>query len=491
MRKEFEQQFTIGIEPICEVKISSKSRHELAPLVAGLQHVFCNTELNSAVFDLMSQCIYGDEQGKKAMGRPGMSLWEIFVLGVVRLGTNTNWDALLHMANYDRLLRGVLGVNENVFCAAPKEYARQTLIDNVSLLDEATIIQINDLVVGEGHRVLKKKEGRGLEVKADTFVLESNIHYPTDTGLLWDTVRKCMEFMVYLSRKYAILGWRKISEWKRRIKAQERNVSAAFRARGENRTKRVAEEGAKYIKLVESLAVKLAASFPTLKELFQTENVPNKYHQIFYFHETMLMLLDQVRRRLIDGEKIPHEEKIFSVFEPWVEYISKGKAGKRVEFGRKVLIATDEFGLILYHKVITKTDDRNLALPFTEKLTSKYNVWSLSLDKGFYSGDNKEELEKIVTVLVMPKKGKLNQKEQIEEGKKQFKRLRNKHSAVESNINQLEHNGLDRCPDRGFDAFTRYTALGVLSYNIHRVGTALMAQQRKQAKAQKARLRAA
>jgi hypothetical protein len=491
MRKEFEQQFTLGIEPICEVKISSKSRHELPALVAGLQHIFCNTELNSAVFDVISQCLYGDEQGKKAKGRPGMSLWEIFVLGVVRLGTNTDWDALLHMANYDRLLRGILGVNENVYCAARKEYSRQTLIDNVSLLDEATIVQINDLIVLEGHRVLKKKEGRGLEVKADTFVLESNTHYPTDTGLLWDSIRKCMDTMTYVSKNYSLEGWRKTMDWKRRVKIQERKVSMAFRARGENKTKRVAEEGAEYIKLVESLAVKLAASLPAVKELFQTEKVPNKYHRIFYFHETMLMLLDQIRRRLIDGEKIPHEQKIFSIFEPWVEWISKGKAGKRVEFGRKILIATDEFGLILYHKVITKTDDRDLAIIFTTELMRKHKISSLSLDKGFYSKKNKEALEKMVPVLVMPKKGTLTKKDQIEEGKKQFKMLRNKHSAVESNINQLEHNGLDRCPDRGLDAFERYTALGVLSYNIHRVGTELMEQKRKQAKAQKARLRAA
>jgi hypothetical protein len=491
MRKAFEQQHTIGTQPICEVKFPLRSRHELAPILAGLQHIFCDPKLNSAVFDLISQHIYGGEQEKKSMGRPGMHLWEIFVLAVVRLGTDSNWDALLQMANYDRLVRGILGVNDVVFGATPKEYFRQTVVDNVSLLDEATIIRINSLVVGEGHRVLKKKGDQGLEVKADTFVLESNTHYPTDTGLLWDCARKCLDIMAILSKSYSIEGWRKTSDWKRRLKSSEREVTMAFKSRGQNRVDRVAVAGAKYITITEALLTKLSATLPVLKKLFRTEKVQAKCHQIFYFYETMLVLLEQVNRRLIDQEDIPHSEKIFSVFEPWVEWISKGKAGKRVEIGRKILIASDEFGLIIYHKVVAKTDDRNLTIDLTKELVTKYQIRSLSLDKGFHTKDNKDAIVKLVPIVVMPKKGKLNKEDIAEESTKQFKALRNRHSAVESNINQLEHNGLNRCPDRGIDGFERYTALGVLSYNIHRIGTALLEQQRQLAKDQRATLRAA
>ena len=70
----------------------------------------------------------------------------------------------------------------------------------------------------------------------------------------------------------------------------------------------------------------------------------------------------------------------------------------------------------------------------------------------------------------MPKKGKTNQVEKKEEATLSFKKLRNAHSAVESNINQLEHNGLGRCPDRGIKNFKRYTAASVLAYNIHKLG---------------------
>jgi len=78
----------------------------------------------------------------------------------------------------------------------------------------------------------------------------------------------------------------------------------------------------------------------------------------------------------------------------------------------------------------------------------------------------------------MPKKGKCNKLEQEEEGQRYFKRLRNMHCAVESNINELECRGLDRCPDRGYPNFKRYIGLAVGAYNLRRIGQELIAIQR-------------
>ena len=81
---------------------------------------------------------------------------------------------------------------------------------------------------------------------------------------------------------------------------------------------------------------------------------------------------------------------------------------------------------------------------------------------------------------VLPKRGKRNQAETEEERSKEFRRLKNKHSAIESNINQLEHHGLNRCPDKGLKNYKTYVAIGVLSYNLHRLGDLLIAAKRKQ-----------
>ena len=101
---------------------------------------------------------------------------------------------------------------------------------------------------------------------------------------------------------------------------------------------------------------------------------------------------------------------------------------------------------------------------------------SISFDKGFYSKANKAKAKELATTVVLPKKGKLTQEEKAEQSDKNWKKLRNAHSAVESNINALEHHGLDRCPDRGLKNYKRYVGLGVLAYNLHQIGKQLKVQ---------------
>ncbi len=85
----------------------------------------------------------------------------------------------------------------------------------------------------------------------------------------------------------------------------------------------------------------------------------------------------------------------------------------------------------------------------------------------------------------MPKKGKPNKQEIGEEHKPGFKKLRDKHSAVESNVNELGHRGLGRCPDKGFHGFKRYIGIGIGAYNLHRTCKELIAQEIKEQKKNK------
>ena len=102
MRKRFELQLNLEAVPIELVKIPTCTREELPPTLAALQWVFINPQVNSEVFKLLeSRLLYCD--GSK--GRPGMDLWQILVLGVVRLTLDLNYDRLHHVANYDSLVR--------------------------------------------------------------------------------------------------------------------------------------------------------------------------------------------------------------------------------------------------------------------------------------------------------------------------------------------------------------------------------------------------
>lgn len=155
MRQRFQQQATFGITPISEVKFPLRSRDELPPVLKALQHIFVTPELNEKVFALLEKKVLKD---KKKTGRKGMDLWHILVLAVIRHTLDTNWDRLEHIANYDVLLRKILGVHVEKFGIEEIEFAYQTMIDNVSLIDDELLRQINLMVIEHGHNLLKKKK---------------------------------------------------------------------------------------------------------------------------------------------------------------------------------------------------------------------------------------------------------------------------------------------------------------------------------------------
>jgi len=161
MRKTFDPQLQLGAIPIDQVKIPLKSRHEVPAVVRALQAIYCNNEINKKVFAILSAKIIGN---KKQTGRPGMDLWYVLVLGVLRLATNANYDELEHFANYDRLIRQIMGI-ENVFEEHQVVFSYNTLRDNISLFDEDMLKQINDVIVEYGHEVVKKKKMKNYRSK--------------------------------------------------------------------------------------------------------------------------------------------------------------------------------------------------------------------------------------------------------------------------------------------------------------------------------------
>ena len=120
--------------------------------------------------------------------------------------------------------------------------------------------------------------------------------------------------------------------------------------------------------------------------------------------------------------------------------------------------------------------DSEIVLELKERLCDKYSISSWSFDKGYWHKNNKALLAEVVDTLVLPKKGKCNKEEAEQERQPLFRKLRYKHSAVESNINELEHRGLNRCPDKGYQHFKRYVGLAVSAYNLKKIGTELIAQ---------------
>lgn len=197
--------------------------------------------------------------------------------------------------------------------------------------------------------------------------------------------------------------------------------------------------------------------------------------------------IDLVERRLIKRETIPHNQKVFSLFEPHTKWINKGKAGVVAELGQKHLIVTDQNRFIVHHQLLQDRQDCEVTLELAKSLKQNYGqrLSSLSLDKGFSSKQHIEALDTMIPNVMLKQKGKLSKSRKEIEQSKEFKALNNSHQAVESNINQLEYHGLDKCPDKGEVNFKKYVSLGVLSYNLHRLGSLIQNKRLKQLKKRK------
>lgn len=223
MRQRFEQQMNLRTVAIADVKFSLKSRDELPPVLKALQYIFITPELNEKVFQLLEEKICS---GKKKTGRKGMDLWHILVLAVVRHACSTNWDTLETWANHHELVRRVMGVHATAFIEDEKmEFNYQSILDNVSLLDEALLRDIDKLVIDAGHKLVKKKEDEDLKLKSDSYSLETNVHFPTDLNLLWDSLRKCLDMIGKLQEITSLKGWRKIKNLRKILKSLFRTTS--------------------------------------------------------------------------------------------------------------------------------------------------------------------------------------------------------------------------------------------------------------------------
>jgi hypothetical protein len=305
-----------------------------------------------------------------------------------------------------------------------------------------------------------------------------------------------MDTLEHILKKTELAGWRKLANWYKKTKQAYRKASDIHRKKGGNYKERLHSSTQKYLGISRSLSKKIKQSRQVLSASALLDIELMAMEQELAFYNRMLNKhIDLVERRIIKGEKIPHSEKVFSIFETHTEWLQKGKQNNKVELGHNVLITTDQYHFIIDHKVLEKQTDVQQPIELSNRLQERfaqsYMLDSISFDRGFYSLLAKKALSKDFNHLVMPKKGNKTASEQEAEADKIFVGLRKKHSAVESNINELECSGVNKVPDKGIHGFKRYVALGVLAYNLKRLGRLVIEREKSIIARQKNKLRAA
>lgn len=262
-------------------------------------------------------------------------------------------------------------------------------------------------------------------------------------------------------------------------KAQnKKRGSARSEESKQKKEKEIQEAHQNYISSAQKLVEKAKATLLKIKNSSLLTEAKKAQIERFIVHAERQ--INQIERRVILGQVIPHEEKVLSLFEPHTEWIVKGKVGVPVELGLRVGVLEDHHQFILHYHVMEKQLDEQVAISITQDTKKRFpNLYQVSYDKGFHSLRNQEELRKELPSVILPRKGKLSQQAKTIENEQEFKKARHQHSGVESVINALEVHGLDFCPDHGIRGFKAYVALAIVGYNIGRLGSILQAKEQK------------
>ena len=464
MRQVRNPQMKLGEVRIEDIELDLKSRDDIPALLLGLQHLYADAHFRSRLFALLDEHILPGID--RTVGRPGMEMWRILVMGVIKQGLGCDFDRLHELVNEHKTLRRFLG-HADVW--DDHRYSYQRLVDNVGLLRPELLVEVNHLIVESGHGVAGKKPGAPLAGRCDSFVVETDVHYPTDVSLLWDALRCLLRAVGRAAAKSGARGWRQWKHLTRLVRRLFHKVRV---------TRRASEEHVEaYLGRCHELVARAEATLP---DLVAHGVKAWKIVEIESYIAHAKRQIDQVERRLLKGETIPQEEKVFSIFEPHTRWISKGKAGCPVELGVPVCILEDRHGFVLHHEVMWEGSDVDYAVPMVEAAQARFpDLRGVSFDRGFHSPDNRVRLDELLDHNVLPKTGYLNKADRERERGDAFVAMRRQHPAVESAINNLEHRGLDRVLAYGAEGFARVVALSVVALNIHRIGLLLRRKARR------------
>jgi len=473
MRKPFSQQARLDCPVVADVKLNLNCRDEIVPVLAGLQHIYTRAELRDKILGLVAQDV--NEHSRSDRGREGLDYWQIAVLAAVRLGCNLDYDKLQDFAEQHRSMRQIMGIGD---WQDDIDFNWRRIRHNICLLKPSTIEAVSHAIVEEGHRLEPDAVKRQ---RADSFVVETNIHYPTESSLIVDGVRKVVELCRKLHEGYEIVGWRQHKHLLTIVKRIGRQIARISARKGGGYKERLAEQYRRLLRQAERILRRAEETCETLQSEYELDVLAmGQIAEIKLFAGRTRQVCGAARRRVLEGETVPNADKLFSIFEPHTQLYRRGKAGQPNQYGRLVLICEDAAGFISHHYVMPRdAQDRDVVVEQTRLLQARLGnrIEEASFDRGFHSPEVQQQLAAIVPEAVLPMPGSKQSVEQDKTASVKFHRAKERHPGVESAIGALQSgNGLVRCRDATETGFDRYIGLAVLGRNIHMLGKLLIAR---------------
>ncbi len=220
-----------------------------------------------------------------------------------------------------------------------------------------------------------------MKLKTDSYAVETNVHFPTDLNLLWDSLRKCLHMIEKLLEITEIKGWRKIKNLRKSLKSLFRATSQhVFKGKNEQQKKQYVKQ---YLQQARLLQQRVEELIKTPPPSCGNEQISSIIKSLQHYKDYVTKFTDQIERRLLKGEVIPAEEKVYSIFEEHTEWISKGKLNKKVELGHLVLITTDQHQFIVDYKIMQKQKDAKQVSDLCERIKKNFTgskLYSHSFD---------------------------------------------------------------------------------------------------------------
>ena len=484
MRKAMDRQRRLDCPAVTEVSLNFDCRSEIIPILRALQHIYSQPDVRGSILRAIGRDV--NRQGSPKRGRPGLDYWPILVLAAVRLGCNFDYDQLQDLAENHGKLREIMGIGD---WEQEPSFDWRRIRDNLCLLQPETIERINQAIVAEGHRLAPEAVN---SVRADSFVAETNIHYPTESTLIYDGLHKVLELGAALADLLRASGWRQYAHLVKKAKRLARRIGRIAARKGAGYQDRLKPAYRELLALAETVFERAEKLRKKLRKRRSADvQALALENDLAVFIERTRHVCGTARRRVIEGEQVPNNEKLFSIFEPHTQLYMRGKTGQPVQFGRQVLVYEDAAGFVIDYLVMPRDqDDRDVVVQRTRKLQKrlKNKIQQLSLDRGFHSPENQKALAEIIPHPCLPMPGANQSVRQEEDASVEFRQARQRHPGIESAIGALQSgNGLERCRDRSQAGFSRYIGLGVLGRNLHALGKLLIAREAPHSKAAQSR----
>ena len=399
-------------------------------------------------------------RGLSKTGAWGMSAEQVLRAAIIR-----QWKQYSYRELADRLKDGVCLRWFTRFYSEPVPHFT-SLQKVIKVIGAATWQKINDLLV-QYAKAHKLEIGKAL--RTDTTVVATDIHYPTDARLLWDSIRVLTRLMIRCRQLLPEADF----GFANRSKSSKKLCYKIAMAKGPKTPKKRRQLYRRLIRTANEVFAMASHCFDHLQHWpgFDLERLADR---LDHYLTLSAVAIDQCERRVLGGEAVPAADKIVSIFEEHTDIIKRGKSGAKAEFGHKVLIASGKSGLITqYESFRGNPDDRQMLAAVLAKHHQQYGQGpkALSADRRFYSADNESKAQKYgVARLSINKPGYRSQARTEFEKERWFKDLQRFRAGIEGIISGLMRGyGLKRCLWKGWQSFQSYVGLAIVTFNLQKI----------------------